>query len=201
MYLIFWIALAFLTGSIPFSFWLGKIFLHVDIRNYGDGNPGSTNAMRAGKKRIGIPALLLDYLKGFIPVFLAKFKFGISGWELIPVALAPVAGHAFSPFLGFKGGKAVAATFGIWTGLTLWAGPTVFGVCLQIAYSSQTSDAWSVMFGMMGVLVYLLLSRAELPILAIWFGNLAILAWKHRHTLKQPIKLKQLKKINREFRE
>lgn len=179
---------------MPFSFWLGKIFLHVDIRKYGDGNPGSVNAMKAGKKRIGIPALLLDYLKGFIPVFLANFRFGVSGWELIPVALAPVAGHAFSPFLGFKGGKAVAATFGIWTGLTLWAGPTILGICLQIAYSLQTVDAWSVIFGMLGILVYLLLSHAELPIFAIWFGNLLILIWKHRKNLNQPIQLKPLQK-------
>lgn len=179
---------------MPFSFWLGKIFLHKDIRKYGDGNPGSVNAMRAGKKRIGIPALLLDYLKSFIPVFLASFKFGISGWELVPIALSPIAGHAFSPFLLFRGGKAVATTFGIWTGLTLWAGPTVLGVCLQIAYTIQTSDAWSVIFGMIGVLVYLLLSRAELPIFVIWLGNLGILAWKHRHDLNQPVHLKPIGK-------
>lgn len=190
MNLLLWVILGFISGSMPFSYWLGKIFLKVDIRNYGDGNPGAANAMKAGRKRIGIPALLLDYLKGAIPVLLAKFGYGISGWELVPVALSPVAGHAFSPFLRLKGGKAVAVTFGIWTGLTLWAGPTVFGVCLQIAHKSQTSDAWSVMFGMMGILVYILLSRLEFPVFAIWTGNMIILLWKHRYELKNPIRLR-----------
>ena len=135
-------------------------------------------------------ALLLDYLKGAVPVGLAGYAFGISGLRLVPIALSPVLGHAFSPFLRFHGGKAVAATFGIWTGLTLWEGPTVFGCLLGLTYSLQKIDGWSVMLSMVGLLIYLQLRKPGLFILTIWLGNVLILAWKHRDDLRKGIQLK-----------
>lgn len=185
-----WTIIGFFSGSIPFSFWLGKLFLRKDIRQYGDGNPGAFNAWRAGKYKIGIPSLLLDYLKAFIPIGLAVYVFNVYGWKLIPIAISPVLGHAFSPFLKFRGGKAVASTFGIWTGLTLWEAPPVLGICLGLAYLIQKIDAWSVIISMMGLLIFLFLRRYDSPILIIWLGNMLILIWKHRQDLKEGIKLK-----------
>ncbi len=190
MHIILWTIIGFISGSIPFSYWLGKIFLHKDIRQYGDGNPGAFNAWRAGKYRIGLPALILDYLKGAIPVGLAKHVFGISSFALVPIALSPVFGHAFSPFLKFRGGKAIASTFGIWTGLTLWEGPTVLGIFLEISFLLQKIDAWSVIFSMTGLLVYLVLRQYNSFILIILTGNMLVLIWKHRHELRQGIQLK-----------
>lgn len=180
-----WSGVGFLLGAMPFSYWLGQLFLHTDIRSYGNGNPGAANAWRAGKWRVGLPALLLDYLKGAVPVSLAQSQSAISGWALLPVALAPVLGHAFSPFLRFKGGKAIAATFGIWTGLTLWEGPTVLGCSVGLFHRLQVVDAWTALFGMAGLLLYLLFRGAASYILAIWCGNLLILFWKHRDDLHQ----------------
>ena len=174
---------------MPFSLWLGRIFGR-DIKSYGDGNPGATNAWKAGGWRLGLPAMLLDYLKGVVPVGLAKFEYGFTGWLLVLIALAPVLGHAFSPFLRFRGGKAVAATFGIWTGLTLWEGPTILGVLLGVSFSIQKVDGWSVMLAMSGLLAYFLIRQAPLFIFIIWSGNVLILAWKHRHDLKQRMGLK-----------
>ncbi|NIN63619.1 MAG: hypothetical protein GTO63_02660, partial [Anaerolineae bacterium] len=99
-----WSLVGFLIGSLPFSVWIGRLFLRTDIRRFGNGNPGAANAWRAGRWQTGIPALLLDYSKGALPVGLAHFKVGLGGWELVPVALAPVLGHAFSPLLHFRGG-------------------------------------------------------------------------------------------------
>ncbi|HGE72982.1 TPA: glycerol-3-phosphate acyltransferase [Candidatus Poribacteria bacterium] len=183
-----WIVIGFCSGSIPFSYWLGKLFLHTDIRRYGDGNPGAFNAWRAGKYKIGLPSLFLDYLKGAIPIGLARYVFNIYGWELVPIALSPVLGHAFSPFLRFRGGKAVASTFGIWTGLTLWEGPTILGIFLEIAYRIQKTDAWSVIISMICLLIYLSLRQYDSVILMIWLGNMLILIWKHRQDLRQGIK-------------
>ena len=180
-----WTALGFLLGAMPFSLWLGRLALHTDVRRYGDGNPGATNAWRAGGWRVGVPALLLDYLKGVLPVGTAHFIGKVSGWALVPVALAPVLGHAFSPFLRFRGGKAVAATFGAWTGLTLGEVPTLLGLLLVFFLAVQTADAWSVMLGMLGTLVHLLLRHSPPFILAIWAGNMLILVWKHRHDLQK----------------
>ncbi len=183
-----WTGVGFLLGAMPFSYWLGRLVLHTDIRLYGDGNPGATNAWRAGSWRLGLPAVLLDYLKGAVPVGLAHLTLGVTGWGLVPVALAPVLGHAFSPFLRFRGGKAVAATFGIWTGLLVAEGPMVLGISSGFFYLLQTVDAWSAILGMLGFLAYLLLRQADRVILIIWGGNMLILAWKHRRDLRQPIR-------------
>ena len=65
---IFWTLLAFLCGSVPFSLLLGFWVLKLDVRRYGDGNPGAANVIRAGGWRVGIPAVFLDSLKGAAPV-------------------------------------------------------------------------------------------------------------------------------------
>lgn len=181
-----WSLLGYISGSLPFSLWMGRLIAHTDIRHYGDGNPGATNAWRAGGWRAGVPASLLDYLKGAAPVSLAHYGAGLSGWALLPVALAPVLGHAFSPFLGFRGGKALAVTFGIWTGLTLWAGPTLLGLGLALGAILNSADAWSALFGLLVLLSYLLLSHAPATFLAIWAGNLVIFLYKYRQDLRTP---------------
>lgn len=185
MSVLFWTILGFFLGSIPFSYLLGRLIAHTDIRLYGDGNPGGINAWRAGGWRAGIPAILLDFLKGGVPVGVARLLVGISGWGLVPVGLAPVAGHAFSPFLRLRGGKAVAATFGAWAGLNLAEGPTALGACMAAFYLVQSSDAWSVLLGMLGFLGYLLLRGADPGMLAIWGGHCLVLGWKHRRELRE----------------
>ncbi|MFN4179573.1 MAG: glycerol-3-phosphate acyltransferase [Armatimonadota bacterium] len=183
---LFWTIVGFFSGSLPFSFWLGWLVARVDIRRYGDGNPGATNAWRVGGWRVGVPALLLDYLKGMMPVAIARFWNGVDGWGLVPVALAPVLGHAFSPFLRFQGGKAIASTFGIWGGLTFWVGPTVMGLTMTLAFAINKTDAWSAILGMVFLGVYLMLSNTTEPLLVVWAGNLAIVIWKHRYDLRTP---------------
>jgi len=187
---LFWMAVGFLSGSIPFSVWIGRLLLRADIRRYGDGNPGAANAWRAGGWPVGLLAGLLDYLKGAIPVGFAYFRLGMDGPALVAVALAPVLGHAFSPFLRFRGGKAVAVTFGIWTGLTVGEVPIILGALLGVFYFTIAVDAWSAMLGMAGLLAHLLLRGHPPVLLAVWAGNTAILAWKHRSDLRQPIRFR-----------
>ena len=82
--------LGFVLGSIPFAFYLAKYILDVDVRDYGpDGNPGAVNAWRAGGWRFGVLGGILDFAKGFIPVFLAQYASGLSDWALFPIAVAP----------------------------------------------------------------------------------------------------------------
>lgn len=180
-----WITAAFLSGSLPFSVWVGQLALRTDIRRYGDGNPGATNVLRSGSRNWAAIALLFDSLKGAIPVGLAYFWAGLTGWPLVVVALAPVLGHAFSPLLRFRGGKAVAVTFGIWTGLSLWEGPTVLGLALGLWFVIIAVDGWAMLLALFSLLAYLLLARPEPDLLTIWTGNTLILAWKHRADLAQ----------------
>jgi glycerol-3-phosphate acyltransferase PlsY len=185
-----WTLAAFLCGSLPFSVWIGKGILSSDIRQYGDRNPGATNVLRAGGKGAAALALALDWLKGTIPVGLAYFGAQITGWGLAPIAIAPVAGHAFSPFLRFQGGKAVAVTAGVWTALTAWEGPTVGGLLLGLTVPLIGANGWAVVCAMTGMMAYLwfappawngLMMRPQREImLTIWLGQMAIIVWKHR---------------------
>ncbi len=179
-----WSLIGFLSGSIPFSLLMGHVVLGTDIRRYGDGNPGAANAWRAGRWRVGAPALVLDFLKGALPVWLAQFAAGLSGWRLAPVVLAPVLGHAFSPWLGFRGGKALAVTFGVWAGLTRGEVPLILGILLTLFYLSLRHDSWTVVLGGLAVLVYLLARRASPVWIVAWAGNAFLLAWKYRKGLK-----------------
>ncbi len=178
-----WILAAFLSGSLPFSVWVGRLALRTDIRRYGDHNPGATNVLRAGSKTAAGLALLLDILKGALPVGAAWYFGGLNGWPLALVALAPVLGHAYSPFLGFNGGKAVAVTGGVWAGLTWGLG--IFGLALLLVawYLLIKPDGWAVLATTLSLLLLLFLFSASTTLLAVWAGSTLILAWKYRADL------------------
>ncbi|MBC7246770.1 MAG: glycerol-3-phosphate acyltransferase [Actinobacteria bacterium] len=180
----------FLLGAVPFSLLVGKWLLRVDVRDYGDGNPGAINAGKAGGWPVGLLAGVLDYLKGALPVALAHHLSGVDGWGIVPVAVAPIAGHAFSPFLRFRGGKAIAATFGVWTGLTLYRGPVVLGLSLALFVLLLDEDAWSAVLGMMGLLAYLLVAGHDGRFLAVWCGNMLIVLYRHHAELVRGVRLK-----------
>ena len=186
MLICFWFVLAILSGSLPFSVWVGKLALGEDIRRYGDGNPGMTNVLRAGGRAWGFVAMLLDGFKGAVPVGLAYWLYGLDGWGMALVAMAPLLGHAFSPFLKFRGGKAVTTTFGVWTGLTLFQGPTLLGVTLGLTVAVTSSQGWH-LFPAMTVLLFTLLgNHAPAWMLAAWAANLLLFLWKHRRELARP---------------
>jgi glycerol-3-phosphate acyltransferase PlsY len=185
-----WTLVGFVSGSIMYALWLGKLALRRDIREVGDGNPGAFNILKAGGVGLGAAAMLLDALKGAIPVGLARWGFGISGAPLVAVALAPVFGHAFSPWLRFKGGKAVAVTFGIWTGLTIWEAPTFMGLLLGLAFSLVSVSGWAVLWMMACIGIYFLITYPDPVWLTIWLINTLILAYKYRDDLRQPLALR-----------
>jgi acyl phosphate:glycerol-3-phosphate acyltransferase len=174
----------FLSGSLPFSVWLVRLRGR-DARSVGDGNPGAINAFRAGGARAGIPALLLDFLKGALPVAAAFWLLGVRGWLVLPVAIAPVLGHAFSPFLGFRGGKAIAVTFGIWTGITLWQGPCLLGAVFLLGkFIFRLRDAWTVLLGTAALLAAAVFFWREPALAALAVANAAVLGWKHRREIR-----------------
>ena len=174
-----WVIFAFLSGSLPLSYWLGKLFLKVDIRQYGDGNPGGVNVWKAGGPQWGLLAILLDGMKGLIPVALALYLGEVDGWWVFPISIAPVLGHVFSPFLNFRGGKALATTFGVWTALTLYQVPMLFGISLGFWIWLLKNDAWAVLTGVSIVLVFLLVWNFDLVLVCTWITNSALLVWKY----------------------
>lgn len=190
-----WIAIAFLSGSLPWSVWLGKVALGVDIRDYGDGNPGAANVWAAGGAGWGMLAILLDGFKGLIPVAVANFIVGIDGWQLALVALAPVLGHAFSPFLGFNGGKALAVTFGVWTGMTgTWVVPVLLGLFFALGLWLLKPEGWAILAGSLALLAALLLLGAPDFWYILWVGATAVLLFKQRADLGERPTVRSFKK-------
>lgn len=179
------IFVAFLCGSIPFSLWLGKLFLKVDVRQVGDGNPGASNVFKAGGKVVGVLSLLLDVTKAAVPVGLAYHNLEIRGIPMFLIAVAPILGHVFSPFLGFKGGKGLASVLGVWIGLTIWKASlaAVLGTLLGIAL--MPVPGWAVMLGMLAILATLLIWIPDPIFLLVWVGEILILVWTHRADLRQ----------------
>lgn len=194
MQIIIYVLLSFLSGAIPYSLILGKVFLKKDIRDYGDGNPGAANAWKAGGPVLGLASVLMDVLKAFLPVYYALVSFNIPVYSpsFVAIAIAPVAGHAFSPFLSFRGGKAVASTYGIWFALYgLTDGLLVMALGSAFFFILQTIDAWTVVLGMVSLMVYLFLSNAETYLRLLCLMNITIVAYRHRKDLK-PIKLRPI---------
>lgn len=153
--------LAFASGSIPWSVWLGRLFLRKDVRHYGDGNPGATNVFRAGGRALFFAALLLDITKAAVPVAWAFHSLGIGGWAMLPIAVAPILGHAFSPFLGFRGGKALAVTLGVWIGLTQWPVPLAAVVGIVVWRTAVAPTGWAVMLTLVGMMITVLVWSPE----------------------------------------
>ena len=180
-----WILFSFILGSLPFSVWVGRLALRDDIRQYGDQNPGATNVLRAGGRVWFVLALMLDIAKAAAPVGLAYYIFGWRGWEMWAIAMAPPAGHAFSPFLNWQGGKAVAAAFGAWIGVTIWEIPVLSILFLGFWFSLLTVSGWAVMGALAFILVYLLLFHPDPLLIAVAVGQFILLAYTHRADLRQ----------------
>lgn len=97
-----------------------------------------------------------------------------------------------SPFLRFRGGKSIAVTFGIWTGLLMFEGPLALGLCLAFFTTFLASDAWSALLGFSGFLVYPILRGMGPEILSVGLVNAVVLAWKHGPDLRHPLHLRPL---------
>jgi glycerol-3-phosphate acyltransferase PlsY len=123
---------AYVVGSIPFAYLLVRLIVGIDVRTIGSGNAGATNASRAFQPPWQIPMFLLIYLldfaKGFLPTWLAANYFAGQPGPMVLIGAAAILGHCTSPFLGFRGGKGVATTTGVFAYLT----PVVLGIALAV---------------------------------------------------------------------
>ncbi|WP_457567322.1 glycerol-3-phosphate 1-O-acyltransferase PlsY [Desulfurobacterium sp.] len=140
------VVFSFLSGSIPFGYIIGKL-KGVDVRKHGSGNIGATNVSRVLGKKIGLLVLVLDALKGALPVLVVKFAGFPLNYQLM-AALFAVLGHCFSPFLRFRGGKGVATGVGAFSVISplnaliaIGAFMFVFIVTRYVSLSSITAVA------------------------------------------------------------
>ena len=130
--------IGYLSGSIPFGLLLTKLAGLGDVRRIGSGNIGATNVLRTGSKKLAALTLLLDGLKGFVPVFAV-------GWLAGPAAAAitgvgAFVGHVFPVWLGFRGGKGVATFIGVLFGLHWLLGLAYVLIWLATAFAFRISS-------------------------------------------------------------
>ncbi len=116
MKLILVILISYLFGSVPWALVIGKVFYHKDIRREGSGNLGASNAGRVLGKPAAVAVTLLDGLKGFLSMLVASL---IAKDTVLFAGLACCIGHCFPVFAGFRGGKAVATSYGFLLGIVL----------------------------------------------------------------------------------
>lgn len=184
---IFHCVIAYLSGSVLYAPLLGRYF-GVDPRDAGvDRNPGATNAFRCGGIVLGTLVLLGDFLKGFIPVL---FLFEKTHSLRVVLAIAPVMGHIFPLFFHFQGGKGIATTFGVWSGLTYWVLPSILGstfsafLFLRYLTTIAFPDHFVVTVGMLHLTVWAFFRYGYLYGLIAVCNSLLIL-FAHRHEFKR----------------
>lgn len=116
------LALAYLLGSIPTSYVLGRSVHGIDLRKHGSGNLGATNAFRILGWRAAVPVIIVDVGKGWIPAALFPLWDGVPALEWsLAYGAAAILGHVFSLFVAFRGGKGVATSAGVFMALAPWA--------------------------------------------------------------------------------
>jgi glycerol-3-phosphate acyltransferase PlsY len=152
------IVAGYLLGSLPFGYWLVRALRHEDIRKVGSGNIGATNVWRTYGRWYGLPVVLLDVLKGFVPALVATLL--ISHWAGVAAGLAAMVGHWRPLFLGFaRGGKTVAT-----------CGGAFFGVAPLVALCAVV--IWLLLFVTLRYAsVASMLAAAALPLVALALGE------------------------------
>ena len=181
--LVLWCLGAFLCGSIPFGLLLVKLAGKGDVRAHGSGNIGATNVSRVGGKALGIVTLLLDILKGFLPVYLGK-QLGIGESVLSLLALCAVLGHVFTPWLKFQGGKGVATALGVALAFRAAMILPALGVFVVLLLVFRYVSLGSVMAALT-LLAVLIWKGATPVVLLLWADIVLIVVAKHHENIRR----------------
>lgn len=179
--------LAYLIGSLSFAVLVSRAMGLGDPRSYGSGNPGATNVLRSGNKGAALLTLVLDALKGFMPVWaVAAFgePFGLGEGTAAMVGVAAFLGHLWPVFFGFKGGKGVATAAGVLMALNPWLGLATLCTWLIIAYFFRYSSLAAIVSAVFAPF-YQLLIWGPGPI-AIAAGVMGLLlVWRHSANIQK----------------
>ena len=191
LYLAISVVLAYLIGSIPVAYIFGRVLKNIDIREHGSGNMGATNAFRVLGKGPGTIVLILDIIKGVIPVTILAHAFGLeNALSLVIISVATVAGHNWTVFLGFKGGKGMATSLGVLIGLAiqfqvlriilLWVTGTWLVLFISFGFVSLASIIAAVVFPILMV-VYL----EPLPLIVMSIILCIFIVFRHSSNIRR----------------
>lgn len=181
--------LAYLLGSLSFAVIVSRLFGLADPRSYGSGNPGATNVLRSGHKLAAALTLLLDAVKGAIPVVLVMYfgeRYGIGDGGIALVALAVFLGHLYPLYFRFKGGKGVATALGILLALNPWLGLAVLVTWGIILFFFRYSSLAAMVAAVFAPFAYLLMFGTD-PIGAAIIVMAGLILYRHRGNMAKLI--------------
>jgi glycerol-3-phosphate acyltransferase PlsY len=186
---------AYLLGSLTFAVFVCKLLGLPDPRTYGSKNPGSSNVLRSGSKIAALLTLLLDALKGFIPVMLIKLygkDYGMTEGVMALTGLAAFFGHLYPLYFKFKGGKGVATAAGVIFAIQWPLGLATLGTWLIIAYFFRYSSLAALVAAVFAPVYYLMGNgvawRAETPLAMALALMSAMLVYAHRDNITRLLK-------------
>ena len=189
------VLLAYLLGSLSFAVIVSRFMGLNDPRSYGSKNPGATNVLRSGNRAAAVITLLLDGLKGWLPVVLVKWlgkDYGLEDGTIAAVGFAAFVGHLYPVFFKFKGGKGVATAAGVLLGVHWLLGLATLAAWLIVAYFSRYVSLASMVGAALAPLFYLLGDRgpwyAERSVLLALFMMALLLVVRHRDNVNKLLK-------------
>lgn len=189
---------AYLMGSLSFAVLVSRVMGLADPRSYGSQNPGATNVLRSGNKAAAALTLLLDAIKGWLPVWaLGRYgsAWGLAEGTLAMVALAAFAGHVWPLFFRFKGGKGVATAAGVLFGIEPLLGFATLMTWLIVAFFTRYSSLAALAGAVFAPAYYFLGHRV------VWYVDnrvllaavvmSAVLIWRHQSNIAKLIRGKE----------
>lgn len=189
------VLLAYLLGSLSFAVIVSQVMGLNDPRSYGSKNPGATNVLRSGNKVAAVATLLLDGLKGWLPVVLVKWlgaDYGLGDGTVAAVGFAAFIGHLYPVFFQFKGGKGVATAAGVLLGINWVLGLATLATWLIVAFFSRYSSLAAIAAAVFAPFYYLLGDRTawyvDKGILVALIAISALLVYRHRENINKLIK-------------
>ncbi|MGL5050333.1 MAG: glycerol-3-phosphate 1-O-acyltransferase PlsY [Fusobacteriaceae bacterium] len=189
VYFLIMVVISYLFGALPNGVWVGKISKNIDIREYGSKNSGATNAYRILGAKYGILVLILDALKGYLPLLIASSVFGITGTALISLGLVAIIGHTLSIFLNFNGGKGVATSLGVFLFLFPKGILLVFLIFSLVVYFTKYISLGSVIgAGILPFLVIFMDMKPEVervPLFIVAFLVAIFVIYKHKSNIER----------------
>ena len=192
--------LAYLLGSLSFAVIVSRVMGLNDPRTFGSKNPGATNVLRSGSKAAAIVTLLLDGLKGWLPVVLVRFygrPYGMEDGTVALVGLAAFLGHLWPVFFRFQGGKGVATFLGVVLGVDAVLGLATLITWAIIAYFFRYSSLASLVAAAFAPVGYLMGDRlqwyVEKPIMFTLFVMGLLLVFRHRDNINRLLQGKETK--------
>jgi len=188
------VVVSYLSGAIPFSYFAGKTFAGIDLRERGSGNLGASNTFRFLGPKIAGGVLVADIAKGFFPVYFAPMiaaGHAMSDlWLMYLAGFFAVIGHMFSLFVSFKGGKGIATTAGVFLALAPAAFAGSFVVWAVVMLVTRIVSVASMVGSIALPLMIYLAQRFELSpddrsLLVLSFAITAVVLIKHRGNIKR----------------